>query len=420
LDIWQVRFANGVRLNLKKNDFEHDHVRVGVRIGSGRLGEPKDRPGIGAMAGFAAFFGGVQKHTDDEFQRATSGSHISANFSSNSEAFEMTASSSASEMTMAVRILTAFLTDAAFRPEGGTRVAGNVNDLYTNLETSAEGVIAQKVTAVLSGDDPRVGFPPRKTVQNYTITGMGDWLRSIFKSDPVEVTVIGDFEVDRAIDEIGRTLGAISPRKEMEQPVDQTKLHFPRPPLEKTFGYRTPDKKRPLTLAFYWPVNEPFTHVDNSRLQLLGQILQERLRVEVRVDKGETYAPSAAFEWSDVFPGLANLHCRVDVRGDRAKKITDLIKSIATKLSREGVTPDELARVRSVAMADVRRFRQSNDYWFTVLSDSQKHPWRLDNARSIEQNYASATAEEVSALASKFLTEKNLCQFTIKPEYLKP
>jgi len=420
LDVWQVRFANGVRLNLKKNDFEHDHVRIGVRVGSGRFGEPKDKPGIAAMAGLATLFGGLKKHSDDEFQRAMNGSHITMNFDSQADTFAMTASSSASEFTMALRVLTAFLTDAAFRPSGNPQLIGNFNDLYNNLGMSADGVIAQKVASTLSGEDPRLGFPPRKIVEQYTVASMGEWLRPIFKTDPVEVTLIGDFETERAIEEIARTLGTIALRKQPGEPGGETKLRFPNPPFQKTYGYRTPDKNRPVTLAFYWPVNESFTHADNSRLQLLGLVLQERLRVEVRVDKGETYSPSANFEWSEVYPGLANLHCRVDVKSDRVRKIGDLMKNLALKISREGVTADELARVRAVAIADVRRFKQNNDYWFSVLSDSQQHPWRLENARSIEQDYASATAGEISALAAKFLTEKNLCQFTIKPEYQKP
>ncbi len=420
LDVWQVRFANGVRLNLRKNESEHDRVRVGLRVGSGRLGEPKDKPGISAMAGMALLFGGLQKHSDDEFQRAMNGSRISINFTSEPDAFALTAVSSTTELTTALRVLTAFVTDPAFRPAGGTRLSGNANDIYTRMETSAEGIISQKVTATLTGGDPRLGFLGRELTAKYSLENMGEWLRPILAGDPMEITIVGDVGIDQAIDEIARTLGALPPRKPAEDLSERARLNVPNPPLEKTFWYRTSDKNRPTTLAAYWPVNVSFTHGDNARFQLLAQILRERLRVEVRVDKGETYTPTASFDWSDVYPGLANLHCVVEVKADHAKKIGEVIKTMAIKLGREGVNADELARVRAVSIAEVRRLKLSNDYWFSILSDSQKRPERLEKARAIEQDYATATVEEVSALAAKFLTEKNLCQFTIKPEYRKP
>jgi hypothetical protein len=55
-----------------------------------------------------------------------------------------------------------------------------------------------------------------------------------------------------------------------------------------------------------------------------------------------------------------------------------------------------------------------------VLADAQEHPWRLEIARSYEADFNAATAAEIDALAARFLTEKNLFQFTIKPEYHRP
>ena len=420
LDLWQVRFANGVRLNLKRNDLEHDRVRIGVRVGSGRLGEPKDRPGLAMMGGPAAFFGGLKKHSDDELQRALNGTHISASFSSEPDAFAFSASSPSGELPIALNLLTAFLTDAAFRRSAASRLEGNINDMYTNLDMSPEGVIAQKIGSFLNGEDMRLGLPPRQTVEKYSIEAMGAWLRPIFKNDPMEVTLVGDFEIDSIIHEIARTFGALPTRKAWVDQSELVKLHFPLPPSAKTFSYRTSGKNRPTTLVFYWPVNVPIASSDNARLQLLGQILQERLRVQIRLEKGEAYSPTANFEWNDVYPGLADINCRVDVKSGHAKKVGGLVRTLALSLGTQGATADELARVKAVSIADVRRFPQSNDYWSSTLSDAQQHPWRLENARTIEGNYTSATLEEINGFAAKFLAEKNLFQFTLKPDYRKP
>ena len=419
LDVWQVHFANGVALNLKRNEIERGRVHIGIRVGSGRLAEPKDRPGLTTLAGMAVFFGGLQKQTDDELQRALGGTHISTNISAESDAYTFTSISPSEEVLTAVQILTAFLTDAAFRSKAADRLAGSVGDLYSRLELSADGVMEKNVRSLLSGDDARIGYPPRAVIEKQTMEAIGAWLKPLFQSEPIEVTLVGDFDIDEAIQEIARTLGALPKRKPRTDHSELSKLHFPTPPIEKTFSYRTPDKNRATTLAYYWPVNVPFTYAENARLQLLGLILEERLRVEVRLDKGEAYSPSARFEWNDTYPGLADLYCRVDVTPDHANKTQALVRAIALKLGRSGATADELSRVKAVSVASVQHARDSNDYWFSTLSDSQEHPWRLDNARTLVENFRSATLEEINAYAAKFITEKNTCQFTIKPVYQK-
>ena len=49
LGVRTVRFANNVRLNIKKTDFEAGKVRFLVRLGDGMLDLPKDQPGLAPM-----------------------------------------------------------------------------------------------------------------------------------------------------------------------------------------------------------------------------------------------------------------------------------------------------------------------------------------------------------------------------------
>ena len=49
LDITEVVFANGVRLNLKKTDFEANTIHVAARIGTGLLTEPPTEPGLSTV-----------------------------------------------------------------------------------------------------------------------------------------------------------------------------------------------------------------------------------------------------------------------------------------------------------------------------------------------------------------------------------
>lgn len=421
LDLWQVRFANGVRLNLKHTDFERQRVRLGLRIGSGRLAEPVNQPGLSVWAGPAAFFGGLRRHTDDELARALNDFHVSVHFAASTDAFEVSAASTLEELPMALRFVTAYLTDAAFRDEGGNRLVGTLDDTYINLDRSVTGTIAQQIAPFLAGGDPRLGCPPRTMVKGYSIAAIGAWLRPIFGTGAMEVSLVGDFDVDQVIAEVARTFGALPVRAPKPDLSSRRNLKFPVPPQTRTFTYRTGEKSRPVTLALFWPVNDPLPPAENLRLQMLGAVLKDRLRSRIRVEKGETYSPTAAFNCSETYPGYAELHGLIDVSPEQVGKLSRETIALALNLGKQGVTLEELAWVKTNFLADVHGQQRDNSYWVSsVLADAQEHPWRLEQARNFEHEVNSATVPELNTLAARYLTANNLFQFTIRPEYQRP
>src|SRR5208282_462174 len=50
LDFTEITFSNGVRLNLKKTDFEANTIHVAWRLGTGQLTEPASEPGLATFA----------------------------------------------------------------------------------------------------------------------------------------------------------------------------------------------------------------------------------------------------------------------------------------------------------------------------------------------------------------------------------
>ena len=60
LDFTEITFANGVRLNLKKTEFESDSIRVAARLGPGQLTEPAStEPGLSTFTGLTFTAGGL-------------------------------------------------------------------------------------------------------------------------------------------------------------------------------------------------------------------------------------------------------------------------------------------------------------------------------------------------------------------------
>ncbi|MES1167027.1 MAG: pitrilysin family protein, partial [Pseudomonadota bacterium] len=80
LDITLITFANGVRLNLRKTDFEANRIRVNVRAGTGQLTEPRNQPGLAFFASNTFSAGGLGKHSTDDLQALLAGKTVGFGF----------------------------------------------------------------------------------------------------------------------------------------------------------------------------------------------------------------------------------------------------------------------------------------------------------------------------------------------------
>jgi zinc protease len=67
LDFTEVTFANGVRLNLKKTDFEANTIHVAGRLGTGPAdGARRTEPGLATFTSLTYSAGGLGKHSADD------------------------------------------------------------------------------------------------------------------------------------------------------------------------------------------------------------------------------------------------------------------------------------------------------------------------------------------------------------------
>ena len=123
LGVRTVRFANNVRLNIKKTGFEAGKVRFIVRLGDGVLDLPRDEPGLGAMMTLTSASGGLKKHSFEELKDLVAGKMISVGTSVDDDAFVATGATTPQDLALQMKVSAAYLLDPGFRPEAADRWA---------------------------------------------------------------------------------------------------------------------------------------------------------------------------------------------------------------------------------------------------------------------------------------------------------
>lgn len=415
LDIELVTFKNGVRLNLKKTDFEANRINVSARVGNGRITEPPDQRGLVGIATSSFIPGGLGKHSVEDLQKLHAGKNVDWQFATEWDALQFSGRTTRDDLLLEFQLLAAHLTDPGYRPEG-LRLSRQMSErLYLFLQHTPNGPLAIEVASLLASGDPRFGNPPEEMMLARNLDEVKAWLSPQLASGALEVAVVGDLDVEASIAAAAQTIGALPSREEKPALAELKNVKYPAQPFAKSYVVDSEIPKGALRL--YWQTTDALTAPRNRRLNLLAAVLSDRLRVKLREEMGDTYSPSAESNASDTFPGYGYLVANIDVDPPSAEKVSELGISLADDLAQNGITDDELNRARSPLLTALKESLRSNDYWISsVVARVQEKPEVLDWARNRLADVQSITKAELSDLARKYLGRDRVSKAIVLPK----
>jgi len=415
LGITLVTFANGVRLNLKRTDFEAQRIRINLRVGSGVLTEPRDQPGLADFAGSIFSAGGLGLHSADDLDRILAGRNVGFGFRVSSDALNIGATTTPDDLDLQMQLIAAYLTDPGYRPEAERQARKRLEESYTSLEHTINGPLQLEVTRRLASGDSRFGLATETEMAARTVDQVRDWLTPQLQGAPIEIAVAGDIDIDATIAAVARTIGSLPQRADRAPFTAERRVTFPAGPA--TWSYTVPTEIEKGVVAVYWPTTDDSDISRTRRLSLLGEVLSDRLRVKVREELGGAYSPGAGNSSSDTFTDYGMMIANVVVDPGAAPVILEAVQSIAEDIRANGVTEDEVLRAREPLLTSIRESARTNSYWLgSVLEQAQERPEVLDWSRSRESDFASITAADLSALAATYLRPDRAISVIVLPE----
>ncbi len=404
LKITQVTFANGVRLNIKPTDFKKDVIQINAQLGSGRLTLPKDKPGLDLFTSAVFDLGGLEKHSVDDLQRLLAGKTVGTQFAVGEENFTIAGRTNRKDLLLQCQLMAAQLSVPGWREDGVSQFRSSLPAMYQQLGHTAEGVLQAQVNAFTHGGDYRFVIPPMEVLEKRTLDEVKAWLSPVLTSGYLEIGVVGDLDPAEVITAMAATVGALPARNATKPDLAEArKMTFPTGTKDKAFPFTSKIPKS--IVAVYWPTTDRITNIRQSRhVSLLSEILDDRVRLKIREELGESYSPQVASMMSDTFPGYGQTFAMMITEPKHADKLGPIVRDLADKLSKDGATADELDRARKPLLTALEEQRRNNAYWLTtVVAPSQSQPQRLDWSRSMVEDFTSATLADLNALAKQYL-----------------
>ncbi len=415
LDIDQAEFANGVRLNFKTTPFEADTVEICVRVGYGKQSQPADKPGLDLLADQIVTAGGLGKHSLEELRDLLTGHVVGYSFHIQSDSCDFAARCSRRDLLLALQVLAAHLTDAAYRPSAMRGIQASFGSMYAALAAAPGGPISVRAQRVVAGGDRRFGLPTAEELYAREVRDVSAWLEPQFKHAPIEISIVGDTTWPDASDAVARTVAALPPRDPFPKSRNTPGPRMPKP-SKTMYAYSTSAQLHQVALNWICPVPDLADMHHERRCRLLTELVTERLRARLRDQLGATYNCSAGFFEYDGFPDFSYFSIYAEVAPDRAQQASKILTNELDELRKKHFTDDEFARVKTPFLRAREEDLRSNGYWgYTVLRDAQERPLRLAAARDRATDTASITRADLESLAKRYFDPKRCFKFISYP-----
>ncbi len=411
-----VELSNGVRVQLFANSAEAGKVYVVARFGKGMQALPTDRP-TDAWAGSAALVAsGIGGLGQDELDRLTSGRRINLGLGIGDDAFQLTGNTRAADLEDQLRLMAAKLAFPGWDPAPVVRARAAALVGYASAEASPSAVLGRELQGLLHGSDPRWTVPTRKQIEAMTPKSFRKLWEPLLTTGPIEVSVFGDIDAEKAIAAVAASFGALAPRvapviapqSAVSRGVAATKT-----PLVRT--HAGPADQAAAVIA--WPTAGGQEEIYESRkLEILAAIFNDRLFDTLREGEGASYSPNVSSNWPALMSGGGSFIVTSQLKPGGVDRFFTLAHQIAGDLATKPVTADELARAIVPMQQTIARASSGSSFWLWQLQGNSVEPRRLQSLSTLTSDYARMTPAELQASAARWLVRDKAFMMTVLPK----
>jgi zinc protease len=416
LGVKLMRFGNNVRLNFLTSQQEPGLVHAVVRVGSGLLEMPGNKPALKEfglntlLASGAVHFGPEQLNALIEERFLDFGFDVS-----DRDAFSFRGMMAAEQLETFLGIVA----DILHAPKFNSYVHSDQR-LQAAIGRASGSVGMQDglraLTDHLFKGDARFTWGSPLDYMSMSVVDVRRWMEPSLARGYVEVTIVGDVTEQATVASMSKTLGALktraekkittTPPKQVEITADPgfTRIEFVG---EQNVGL----------VVGTWPVMEMLHVRDQATMELLAKILEIRVRGEVREKLGLAYSPSAEFMPYDGFPTFAVLRTQIDCAPNDTTRVAPLITKIGADLAEKGVNEGEFIGARGILKGQLKQAFRESSFLVNVLMRAQERPQETEEIVALHDGLMDQISrEEVNKWAAKILPATNCRSAAIVPK----
>jgi zinc protease len=398
----RFHYKNGSVLSFKQTDFSEGVVEIRVRFGHGvRALQAGERQPAG-FAGALFPLGGLGRIGADKMEKAIGDSSWTFSLAAETDAWVMSSAVWNYKLDSQLKVLAAYMTDAAFAPVMDEKLPTIVDMAYGVAATEPTVAANDAIEQALFPDQK--SYPAREEMLRFRAPEIARMLKPALSSGPVEITVVGDISEKEVRRAMARTFGALPARPPLAAPSGPGPFrHYPEVlPAALTGYHEGPADKAAAILTWPLYVASPARRREEHALQLLSSIFQNRLLQQVRVKMGKVYAPMVVSNMpDDADQGV--MVAAIEGAPQDMDALVAAAREVAGELAAGKIDALELDRARKPLVAELPKHLQSNASWASTISIAYRHPDALRELTGFGEDMEAVTLDDVRKAAATWL-----------------
>lgn len=420
LDIEKLTFANGVRALIWKTTNEPGRATVRVRFGSGYRGFTPDQTPYIQLGEMALVASGEGPLGEEELDRISTGRKLGFDFRIEDGVFVFDGGTRPADVADQLYLFAEKLADPRWDANPVVRALAAQKLSYGSYEASPSGALSRDLQWLLHDKDGRFAIADPAMLDKVTPEGFRKVWEPLLAQGPVEVMVFGDIDTEATVAALSRTFGALKPRADIPPAALARAERFPQTGGDPVVLHHRGEANQAAAVVA-WPTGAGAAGIHESRrLEMLSQIMSNRLLDSMREGLGASYAPQVQSQWPlDVDSG-GQLIALSQLPPQAVPAFFDEAQAIGRDLAANGPKPDELARVTEPMKQLLNRLITGHTFWMGQLEGASFDPERATALRGLFVDYTEVTAADVQALAQKYLKEDGSWRLAVMPEGVDP
>ncbi len=412
--------SNGVKVNLKPLDSVKGSISVNVAIDGGSLVlNEKSKPGIATFASTVINQGGLIAHTNDELQQILAGKRVGRGFSVGFDRFTFSGTSSKQDLEMQCKLLIASILHPGYRSEAVDLFRRGLPAIYNRLTTTDAGAYSYQAMRKLFGNDARFVIPEQKQFEALTLDDVKVALTPQLQKGAMEVTIVGDFDVEGMLPMLESSFGAMASRAKSFASVTEEQRAVKFQPWKQRDFLRYETKLDKTLVSQVRPVGNGRDQLRNRRLNVLVSIVREKIFDGIRQNLGEAYSPRVQLSTNAQYDDAAYITCTsAGVLGNRTK-VAAAMDTILVGIGQGSITEEDYTRAILPIRTQAEKALRSASFWQSRLAKLQSDSEYLELLRNYKKDIDSISYEEILALSKEIFMQDDYNFYFTVPSFFE-
>ncbi|MCI0534273.1 MAG: insulinase family protein [Verrucomicrobiales bacterium] len=403
LGITSAWLENGARVHHRFMDYKKDSVFVSISLAGGSIEETAQNAGVTEVATLAVDEAATPRFSSAQIRDFMTGKNIGVSASNADDNFAITVAGSPVDLEVGLQLAHVLLTDGKIEEAAFKNWKLSTLQRLEQRERLPHFKAIEALEHLLSHDDPRRVPFGKANVEALSREAGQAWFDRLRAQAPIEVAIVGDIQLTNVIPLMERYVGSLSKRPRTADHLKALR-RSPRPPgpLAREVEVQT---VTPQAMAIAGFAGADGRNTFEARgLGLAQTIATTRLRQRIREDLALVYSIGAQHEPGWVYEDSGKFQSGATCAPANAEKVIEEANKIFQAMAESGPTDEELANAkRHVANVLDTELREPSR-WFSILRNFDLRGRSLAPEKTIREDYASYTAEQVRDVFRKYFT----------------